>query len=197
MKAIHLIFAAALLAPAMVDAACPVPPASSPTASAKALSISKLGQFLKCEANDPLNDQSPCNTFASRSLESIYGVTDFKVVNGHMSANKMADFIETNKQWVSIGNVYDLDNNLCAQALSNQAYPVIAIKKGTDHGHVALIIPGEPAISPTWGFLVANSASFLIHKPDKAYINGMLSKAFQPNDAMDATFYYRKPDGMP
>ncbi len=29
-------------------------------------------------AGDPLNDQSPCNTFAGRGLESIYSVTEFQ-----------------------------------------------------------------------------------------------------------------------
>lgn len=69
----------------MAVAQCPVPPANTPSAAAKQLAISRLGQFLKCEANDPLNDQSPCNTFASRGLEAIYGVKDFKSGKRHTS----------------------------------------------------------------------------------------------------------------
>ena len=62
------IFFSATVVSAM--AACPVDPANTPSEAAKRLAISKLGALLKCDPKDPLNDRSPCNTFASKGLES-------------------------------------------------------------------------------------------------------------------------------
>ncbi|KQZ81537.1 hypothetical protein [Pseudomonas sp. Root562] len=176
-------------------AQCPVPPANVPSEAAKQLAISKLGQFLKCEANDPLNDQSPCNTFASRGLESIYGVNDFKS-NGtsHQSANQMWDTVNApGSKWSNLGKVFDEQNNLCAQSAANAGWPVIALLKAAGHGHVALVIPGEPQQSGSWGMLVANSASFLLNAPASAYLNKPLSNAFGAANAQNAVFFYRKP----
>ncbi|WP_133303184.1 hypothetical protein [Cupriavidus lacunae] len=179
-----------------VAAQCPVPPANAPSAAAKQLAISKLGQYLKCESNDPINDQSPCNTFASRGLESIYGVTDFKSSGGtaHQSANQMWDTVNASgSKWQKLGSVFDEQNNLCAQSMANAGWPVIALLKATGHGHVALVIPGEPQTSGTWGMLVANSASFFLDKPASAYLNKPLSSAFGPVNAKSASFFYRNP----
>lgn len=171
---------------------CPVPPANVPSEDAKKLAVNKLSQLLACSADDPLNDQSPCNTFASKGLESIYGVTDFKSgPQSYMSANQIADAVAGGGLWKPIGPLLDDDNALCAQAASNAALPVIAVMKATGHGHIALVIPGEPQHSASWGKLAPNSASFLLGKPDKAYVNGPLSKAFRQGDAAKATYYYR------
>jgi hypothetical protein len=179
----------------VVSAQCPVPPANTPSASAKQLTISKLGQFLKCDANDPLNDQSPCNTFASRGLESIYGIKEFKSgEQSHQSANQMWDTANASgSKWVKLGGVFNEQNNLCAQSMANTGWPVIALLKASGHGHVALIIPGEPQKSGTWSMLAANSASFFLDDPDSAYLNKPLSNAFGNANAQNASFFYRKP----
>ncbi|MFG1287909.1 hypothetical protein [Xanthobacter versatilis] len=174
------------------NAACPIPITSNPTDASGHLAISKLSQLLVCSENDPMNDQSPCNTFASRGLESIYSVSDFKTASGFLSANAIWDYVNASAKWVSLGGVYNEDNNLCAQVMANQALPVIAVMKAPGHGHIALIIPGEPGKSGTWNMLVAYSASFLYNHPDKAYVGGLLSKAYQPDDAKKAVFFYRK-----
>jgi hypothetical protein len=183
------------LAAGMAAAECPVPPANTPSAAARQLAISKLGQFMKCEANDPLNDQSPCNTFASRGLEAIYGVTDFKGDKaGHLSANQMWDKASgTASGWVKLGGVLDEQNNLCAQSMANAGWPVIALLKAVGHGHVALVIPGEPQQSGSWSMLVVNSASFFLGAPASAYVNKPISSAFRPELAREAYFFYRKP----
>lgn len=179
----------------MVEAQCPVPPANAPSAAAKQLAISKLGQFLKCEANDPLNDQSPCNTFASRGLEAIYGVKDFKLgETTHQSANQMWDTVNASgSRWEKLGSVFDEQNNLCAQSMANAGWPVIALLQATGHGHVALVIPGEPLKSGSWGMLAANSASFFLAKPTSTYLNMPLSSAFSVASAQNASFFYRNP----
>lgn len=175
-------------------AACPVELISLPTEAARKLTISTLAQYMKCDPKDLANDKSPCNTFASRGLEAIYNVTDFKTANGHLAANAMLDYVAGHSQWVKIGTLWSEDNNLCAQALANNAFPVIVLLKEAGHGHVALITPGEPARSPSWGFNVAKSASFLLDRPGSAYLDGLISRAFKKEDAINAVLYYRKAD---
>jgi hypothetical protein len=170
---------------------------SEPTDLGSQLAISKLSRLLTCSADDPLNDQSPCNTFASRGLESIYSVSDFKKGTGYLSANGIWDFVTASSRWVLVGGVFDQDNNLCAQALANRAYPVIAVMKASGHGHIALVIPGAAEKSPKWNMIAAYSASFLYEHPESAYVGGLLSKAFGPENAKNAKFFYRKFDGEP
>lgn len=184
-----------IVAAGVAKAQCPVPPANTPSEVAKHLAINKLAQFLKCEANDPLNDQSPCNTFASRGLESIYGVADFKTGDTtHQTANQMWDTVNASgSKWRRLGSVFDEQNNLCAQSMANAGWPVIALLKATDHGHVALVIPGEPKQSDSWKMLATNSASFFLGKPASVYLNKPLSNAFSAASAQSASFYYRNP----
>jgi hypothetical protein len=179
----------------VVHAQCPVSPINTPSAAANSLAVSRLGQFLKCEAGDPLNDQSPCNTFASRGLEAVYDVTDFKSGSkGHQSANQMWETVNApGTKWIKLGTVFDEGNNLCAQSTANAGWPVIALLKATGHGHVALVIPGQPTVSNSWGILSANSASFFLDKPTSVYLNKALSSAFGPANAKKAVFFYRKP----
>ena len=177
---------------AQVIAGCPVPVQNTPSQAAKQLAIAKLGPLLACKPDDPINDQSPCNTFASKGLEAIYGVIDFKTgPNQFMSANKIHEKIKSSSKWKAIGTVFNVDNGLCAQSASNAAMPVVAVMTGNPHGHIALVTPGEPQKSGTWNMLVPMSASFFYKEPSKAYLDGPLSKAFGPANASNATYYYR------
>lgn len=195
MKEIVLSIVMAIAAASRAAAQCPVPPANTPSAAARELTISKLGQFLKCEVNNPLNDQSPCNTFASRGLESIYGVKDFKSGDtAHQTANQMWETVSASgSRWRKLGSIFDEQNNLCAQSMANAGWPVVALLKASGHGHVALVIPGEPQMSGSWGMLAANSASFFLNKPASAYLNKPLSSAFDAGSARQASFFYRSP----
>jgi hypothetical protein len=186
---------ATIAAFSLASAQCPVPPANAPSAEANRLAIDKLGQFLKCEAKGPLNDQSPCNTFASRGLEAVYGVKDFKSGDGtHQTANQMWDKVNgSGSKWKKLGSALDEQNNLCAQSIANAGRAMIVLLQAPGHGHVALILPGEPKKSDSWGMLVANSASFFLNKPASAYLNRPLSNAFSKGDAQKAAFFYRNP----
>ena len=110
-----------------------------------------------------------------------------------MSANRIADHVASGPDWRSLGKVFDADNALCAQATVNAGYAVIAVMKGTKHGHVAVIIPGQSIDSATWKMPVPDSASFMLGKPETSYVGGPLSRAFGPDNAAKATFYYRAP----
>jgi len=171
---------------------CPVELSSKITDVARDLAINKLSQYFVCSEADAENDKAPCNTFAGRGLESIYSVSDFKTPTGYLSANAIWDFVHSSDKWVSLGNVYNEDNNLCAQAVANQGNPVIAVMHHPDHGHIVLVIPGDAGKSPKWNMLVAYSAGFLYHHPEQAYVGKLLSFGYQPDDAKTAEFFYRK-----
>lgn len=190
-RALLLIIGASLTVEAE---ACPVAIVNTPSEAAQSLAIDKLSQFLACSANDPLNDQSPCNTFASRGLEALYNVTDFKTgPNSHMSASQIYDTVSNNgSAWTKIGSVLDDDNTLCAQSAANAGLPVIAVMKGSPHGHIALVIPGEPSKVSSWDQKLAPmSASFLIGHPDQSYVKGLLNKAYGSVNASKAVYFYR------
>ena len=195
MKQVLLSVVMSIAATGVAAAQCPVPPANTPSAAARQLAINRLGQFLQCEASGPLNDRSPCNTFASRGLESIYGVKDFKSSDtAHQTANQMWDTVTgSGSRWKRLGSIFDEQNNLCAQSMANAGWPVVALLKASGHGHVALVIPGEPQKSGSWGMLAANSASFFLDKPASAYLNKPLSSAFDPDSAKQAAFFFRNP----
>lgn len=176
-------------------AQCPVPPLNTPSAAAQKLAIAKLSEFLKCEANDPISDQSPCNVFASRGLEAIYGVADFKTTAGqHFSANQIWDAVNAaGVRWARIGPILNEQNNLCAQSVANAGMPIIAVMQAEGHGHVALVVPGEPTPSAIWGMLAANGASFFLDKPASGFVSKPLSHAFSKDSAGRTIFFYRKP----
>jgi hypothetical protein len=174
------------------EATCPVPLQNTPNVAARKLAVAKLSDQMNCDPNDITNDKSPCNTFASRGLQSLYGVNDFVSGNGALSANAIADSVAQSPDWVNVGNVFNEDNNFCAQALANDAYPVIAVISEPGHGHIALVIPGELKRSPLWGFNVANGASFRLDAPGKAFVGDLISLAFSVEHAKKAQFYYRK-----
>lgn len=179
---------------------CPIPRTNTRSREQLDVAIKKLGELMKCEVGNKTNDLSPCNTFASRGLEAIYGVKDFKTgKSSHLSANDMwKEVHEPKSPWKEIGPVLDEHNNLCAQSLANAGLPVMAMRYKKGHGHVALVIPGEPKDSGTWGIKTANSASFFyretpeeIYSKSQGYLDKALSAAFTKEDAKDARFFYR------
>lgn len=177
-------------------ASCPVASVSMPTATAKQLAVHKLNSLLVCDSTEPLLDQSPCNIFASRGLELLFGIKDFKKSqNTHMSANEIEREVSIHPKWRRIGNVANEESSLCAQATANSGFPVIAAMSGTTHGHVVLIIPGEGAASPSWGNKYAPmSAGFFLNRPGDSYVAKPLSRAFNFSDAAKANYFYRTPE---
>ncbi|HCR0386880.1 hypothetical protein [Enterobacter kobei] len=184
-----------LLIGSFTYAQCPVAPINSPNEESRKLSVNKLSEFMICDISAPENDRSPCNTFASQGLNAIWGINDFgSDQKTYLTANQIWEKVNSpDTVWHNLGSVLNEDNNLCAQSLANAGWAVLAVMKGSDngHGHIALIIPGEPQQALSWGMLVANSASFFLDKPYKAYISKPLSFAFSAANANQASFFYR------
>lgn len=196
----HLLVALLCLSTSVALAtACPVPIQTTPSNTANALRTSKLNDLMKCDPADPGNDQSPCNTFAGKGIELVYGYSDFKTSTGYLDAKHIATFVASSDRWVDAGTVFDATNNVCAQSLANTGHAVVAVQMSSadPHGHIALVLPGALVKSGKWNMPVANSASFFIGQPLRGYVNDMLSNAFSPTNAAQAEFYYRKLDGQP
>ena len=137
----------------------------------------KLMGYFTCEDE---TDPVACNVFVGRAAEGLYSVTDFKNADGsYMPANTIMDFVKTNSAWSKLGMANDqaaLDN--AADGAQNQL--IIAVMSDDPHGHVAIVMPGDPMPSSSWGNLrVPNSASAFLGKVDKAYIFCRLSWAFK------------------
>jgi hypothetical protein len=139
---------------------------------------------------------SACNAFVSEALSRVYGIDDFKQSKTSRTfpdhiANDIANYVNTHPQWSRLGIAGDQHNLDEAQRLANEGYAVIAVRAEAGQGHVALIIPGESQRSAAWGLHVPNSASMFYGKPDKTYVGGMLSRAWQPQYKNEVLIYYR------
>ncbi len=92
-----------------------------------------------------------------------------------------------------MANVQSVLNDAAAGAADAQ--PVIAIITGDPHGHVALVLPGQPAPSTTWKSTAGvplkapNSAAFSLNNINKAYVSCRLSAAF--SDPSNVEIWWR------
>jgi hypothetical protein len=139
----------------------------------------RLSEFQSC--SNQTDDSSPCNRFVGKALADVYGIEDFKdpLTGQYLSANEIDAYVVTHPDvWASLG---DASNQSVLDAAATDAAngrAVIAVKPGEVHGHVAIILPGSQADSPSWHLKVPNSASFFLNKPQQSYVGDKLSKAF-------------------
>jgi hypothetical protein len=127
-----------------------------------------------------VDDRSPCNYFLGRALDRIYGIKDFKKSEDTwLSANEIDSFLqEHTEHWTLIGSGDDQQILAQAQADANSGAALIAVSKGSSHGHVALILGGRLSQSTSWNLYTPNSAAMFLDKPDKSYIGKHLGYAF-------------------
>ena len=144
-----------------------------------------LSDFLACrEASD---DLSACNEFVARGLAAVYGVDDFRRAGGgYLSANEIADRVaDANGPWVALGAATSQAALTEAQGQANAGRAVIAVHRGTPHGHVALILPGTAVKSKNWGTTAPCSASFRLENANAAFVGCGLAWAFgDPTDVL-------------
>jgi hypothetical protein len=143
----------------------------------------RLVEYMACPSDDPasgkLADRVACNYFVGKVLNDVYNITDFSVgPSTWLLANEVHRFVSRDAKWSRLGsaNVQSVLNDAAAGAANGHA--VIAIASGAP-GHVALILPGQPKASASWGGLkVPNSAAFSLDNVDKAYVFCRLSYGF-------------------
>jgi hypothetical protein len=139
----------------------------------------RLSEFQSCKEKS--DDLSPCNRFTGRALEEVYGVEDFKDpthAGQYLSANLIEAYVATSANWVFLGGANEQKALNEAALAANQGRAVIAVRMGEQHGHVAIILPGQLTKSSSWNLDVPNSACFFLGKPSESYVVGPLSKAF-------------------
>jgi hypothetical protein len=82
-----------------------------------------------------------CNQFVTQIAEG-FGHMKFK----GLLANEMVDLMITSDEWCSCGNGVE------AKKKADLGYLVLAGLKGNEHGHVAVVLPGEAVVlSGKWG----------------------------------------------
>ncbi len=127
--------------------------------------------------------------FVARAAEGGYGVTDFKNADGsYMAANTIMDQVSGNPAWskLDMASSQDVLNNAAAGA---EDHLIIAVMSDQPHGHVALVLPGDPLFSSNWNLSAPNSASAFLNNVSKAYVFCRLSWAF--NDPSKVQFWWR------
>jgi hypothetical protein len=164
--------------------------------SEQELTYQQLMELMACPVDSDavsgsLSDQTACNYFIAMALNKLFKVNDFLPEGDKWpTANEIAEYVETHDdKWEKLGRAEDQSvlNEAAAGAANGQ--PVIAVRQGADHGHVAIILPGELRYSSNWKMDVPNSASFLLGNVDKAYVFCRLSFAFHEPD--DVEIYWR------
>lgn len=156
-----------------------------------------MQQEMVCKDEEPNNDKSPCNYFASNVLYKGWGISDFGSTGEHKLANQILEYVKGSIEWVYLGNGDNQDALIKAQKLANAGYPVYAISTGSPNGHVAIIIPGSLSSSGTWKLDVPNSASFRLDQPldtNKTYVGKKLSYSWVAADKNKVRIFYRKMD---
>lgn len=160
---------------------------------AKAQSL--LAEFLQCTKDHPIAESSPCNWFAGKAMERIWGIKDFQrpgKPGEYLLANEIADFVAVSRCWAKLGTA---DSDLALEQAArdaNDGQPVVAVFKDMPNGHVALVTKGPVSFSGTWNTNVPNSASFFLNKPQNSYVDGPLSKAFGKEKRPRVILYSRK-----
>jgi len=190
---------------------CETRPGKPQQTAQESATIRKLSPLASCKTT--IDDRAACNVFLGRSLEVLFGNTDFKTGNdSYMLANDIASGLEKaapSVGWTKIGVATDQSALDMAQAHANSGKPVVAARLGRldgeirRPGHVVLIIPGtaqkydfddvvnnKPVVFQ-WGKLVApNSASFFLDRPDKFFFGCPLSATWQRPDGVG--LYYKR-----
>lgn len=157
-----------------------------------------LMTYMSCPSDDPasgrLADKVACNYFVGKVLNDVYRIPDFSAGPGRwLLANQVHDYVTRHDDvWSRLGVANDqrVLDDAAAGASNGQA--VIAVSRGSP-GHVALILPGQPKRSQSWGGLNApNSASFSLGNVDKAYVFCRLSYAFADPSQVDIFWRVKK-----
>lgn len=162
-----------------------------------------LSDFMTC--GGPIADSNtPCNVFAAKALERIYGITDFEdltrpndPVNGqypYLLANEIGGYVENDSKWTLLGSADDQTVLNEAHGQADLGRAVIAVQfTAAGPGHVAIILPGPMAMSGNWKLSCPNSASFFLNKPKSSYLGKKLSFAF--SDPSKVKIYGRNFNG--
>ena len=154
--------------------------------------IRLLSEFKQCR--EALDDRSPCNTFLTKALATVYQVEDFGGGSTtSFSANQIAARLtQIPGLWEPLGAADRQSALDQAVAKANAGLAVIAVWQGTPHGHVALILPGATTRSGSWGLQTPCAASFFLDNPQKAFVGCPLSYAFSSDKKQDVRLYARR-----
>ena len=153
----------------------------------------ELEQFKACDTTH-LSGINPCNMYVGQALKTVYQINDFylKEQGRYMLISEMSEFLKDNKKWTLLGHGYEQKALTEAQDYANSNKAVVAIYLNNEGlGHLSIITPGELKTSGLWGFMVPNSASFFLSKPDLSYIDKGLSYAFSKNLIKGVLIYGR------
>jgi hypothetical protein len=135
-----------------------------------------LGHLATCDAD---NRMTPCNEFFCKAIDAAYPSplnADFRRPNGGcLLANDIHEALLGLAQgtkrstagplgaWTLIGSAASEDVLERAQACANEGVLTVASSAGINHGHLAIIVPGQLQPSSTWGASIPMVAGELMN----------------------------------
>jgi hypothetical protein len=172
--------------------------------------VGALGEDSACQLSRADDDQAaftantPCNVFAGRVLERLYGVKDFYVTppdenKPFYRANEIATLLQAGvwQNWTQLGSANDQDVLDRAKTAADAGKLVIAVWRDPNPnapGHIALIGPGPLRHSGAWNKNTPPAASLTLGNPSKGFLGKPLSCAFTSDKAPEVKIWVRGDD---
>ncbi|HTS54966.1 MAG TPA: hypothetical protein VMH26_16970 [Burkholderiales bacterium] len=131
-----------------------------------------------------------CSYFPARALNQLFGIGDFCDAEHCLRAHEIADQIAKDGQWTALGKASDQAILNQAQEMATGGLPVIAVQTAADKGMIAIVMPGKPVTSQSWGRKVPLAVGARLDRPEASVYSQGLSYLF--SDPSKVMLYVQK-----
>lgn len=124
------------------------------------MNLPKLRLALDTIINDPTLQPKGGVTYCNLAVQRVLNIFDYHGIDG-MMANAICDYLLLSPDWMVI-------DGGTVQVAANEGHIGMAAHKYVEHGHVAIIAPGQLVFSGHWGCLcpiVANVGKTVGYMP--------------------------------
>jgi hypothetical protein len=131
-----------------------------------------------------------CTYFPARALNQLFGIGEFCDAERCLRSHEIAAQIAKDAQWTVLGKASDQAILTQAHEMATGGLPVIAVQTATDKGMIAIVMPGKPVTSQSWGRKVPLAVGTRLDKPEASVYSQGLSYLF--SDPSRVTLYVQK-----
>jgi hypothetical protein len=131
-----------------------------------------------------------CTYFPARALNQLFGIGEFCDAERCLRPHEIAAQIAKDGQWTALGKASDQAILNQAQEMATGGLPVIAVQTANDKGLIAIVMPGKPVTSQSWGRKVPLAVGTRLDKPEASVYSQGLSYLF--SDPSKVTLYVQK-----
>ncbi|PLK46978.1 hypothetical protein [Uliginosibacterium sp. TH139] len=154
--------------------------------------------------------RTACNRFVAHSLSLVYGYNAFidpskeilqslgidysdigpPYEHKYLRAEHIQQYLSLSAGWKRLGTGASAEALVHAAFSAGVGLPVLAVSID----HVALVMPGEPIMSGSWGARVPYVASFSLGNPRGSFYYGPISRAWRASRRGDVLLFVYDPD---